>query len=148
MKTISNTLTESYEDRLANLQKEFGNQVVVTDLDAKHDVESKKRNEYSRRNSNETEGSTKSSENGKLRPQRQPLPDTIAHNNGGNADPGTSDESIPTPTNSSPYPVPRKPMTSTPGAKTMPPPPSRRMDPPLLKQTARHTRGIHTSPLN
>ncbi|KAJ4355867.1 uncharacterized protein N0V89_003888 [Didymosphaeria variabile] len=33
--TISNTLTESYEDRLANLQKEFGD-TVVTDLDAKH----------------------------------------------------------------------------------------------------------------
>ncbi|KAK7181752.1 thioredoxin-like protein [Paraphaeosphaeria sporulosa] len=33
--TISNTLTESYEERLANLQKEFGD-TVVTDLDAKH----------------------------------------------------------------------------------------------------------------
>jgi hypothetical protein len=37
--TISNTLTESYEDRLANLQKEFG--VQVTDLDAKHKTSSK-----------------------------------------------------------------------------------------------------------
>jgi hypothetical protein len=36
MKTISNTLTESYEDRLANLQKDFGHEIVVTDLDAKH----------------------------------------------------------------------------------------------------------------
>ncbi|CAI6337268.1 unnamed protein product [Periconia digitata] len=34
--TISNTLTESYEDRLENLKREFGNGVVVTDLDAKH----------------------------------------------------------------------------------------------------------------
>ncbi|KAF3031128.1 hypothetical protein E8E12_000937 [Didymella heteroderae] len=34
MKTISNMLVESYEDRLANLQKEFGD-VQVTDLDAK-----------------------------------------------------------------------------------------------------------------
>ncbi|CAO2651523.1 Nn.00g040930.m01.CDS01 [Neocucurbitaria sp. VM-36] len=33
--TISNTLTESYDDRLANLQKEFGD-IKVTDLDAKH----------------------------------------------------------------------------------------------------------------
>ncbi|PSN74665.1 thioredoxin-like protein [Corynespora cassiicola Philippines] len=32
---ISNTLTESYDERLANLQKEFGD-TVVTDLDAKH----------------------------------------------------------------------------------------------------------------
>ena len=36
MKTISNTLTESYDDRLANLQDEFGDHIVVTDLDAKH----------------------------------------------------------------------------------------------------------------
>ncbi|KAJ4985517.1 AhpC/TSA family protein [Stagonosporopsis vannaccii] len=35
LSTISNTLVESYEDRLANLQKEFGD-VQVTDLDAKH----------------------------------------------------------------------------------------------------------------
>ncbi|KAF1927495.1 thioredoxin-like protein [Didymella exigua CBS 183.55] len=35
MSTISNTLVESYEDRLANLQKEFGD-VPVTNLDAKH----------------------------------------------------------------------------------------------------------------
>ncbi|XPS80458.1 Thioredoxin-dependent peroxiredoxin [Ascochyta lentis] len=35
MNTISNTLVESYEVRLANLQKEFGD-VQVTDLDAKH----------------------------------------------------------------------------------------------------------------
>ncbi|KAJ4346020.1 hypothetical protein N0V95_005753, partial [Ascochyta clinopodiicola] len=35
MNTISNTLVESYEERLANLQKEFGD-VKVTDLDAKH----------------------------------------------------------------------------------------------------------------
>ncbi|KAF3051158.1 hypothetical protein E8E11_010390 [Didymella keratinophila] len=35
MNTISNTLVESYEDRLANLQKEFGD-VQITDLDAKH----------------------------------------------------------------------------------------------------------------
>ncbi|UPX21127.1 Thioredoxin-dependent peroxiredoxin [Ascochyta rabiei] len=35
MNTISNTLVESYEDRLANLQKEFGD-VKITDLDAKH----------------------------------------------------------------------------------------------------------------
>lgn len=34
LNTISNTLTESYEERLANLQKEFG-EVPVTDLDAK-----------------------------------------------------------------------------------------------------------------
>ncbi|KAH6625557.1 thioredoxin-like protein [Boeremia exigua] len=33
--TISNTLLESYDDRLANLQKEFGD-VQVTDLDMKH----------------------------------------------------------------------------------------------------------------
>jgi alkyl hydroperoxide reductase subunit AhpC len=33
--TISNTLTESYVERLANLQKEFGGE-QVTDLDAKH----------------------------------------------------------------------------------------------------------------
>lgn len=33
--TISNTLTESYEDRLAILEKEFGD-TVITDLDAKH----------------------------------------------------------------------------------------------------------------
>jgi hypothetical protein len=33
--TISNTLTESYEERLANLQKEFAG-VSVTDLDARH----------------------------------------------------------------------------------------------------------------
>lgn len=33
--TISITLTESYDERLANLQKEFGN-IQVTDLDAKH----------------------------------------------------------------------------------------------------------------
>ncbi|KAF2875068.1 thioredoxin-like protein, partial [Massariosphaeria phaeospora] len=32
--TISNTLTESYEERLANLQKEFGD-TPITDLDAK-----------------------------------------------------------------------------------------------------------------
>ncbi|KAF1847519.1 thioredoxin-like protein [Cucurbitaria berberidis CBS 394.84] len=36
--TISNTLTESYDDRLANLQKEFGD-IKVTDLDAKHGSE-------------------------------------------------------------------------------------------------------------
>ncbi|KAH5211510.1 hypothetical protein HBI62_201760 [Parastagonospora nodorum] len=34
LNTISNTLTESYDERLANLQKEFGS-VQVTDLDAK-----------------------------------------------------------------------------------------------------------------
>jgi hypothetical protein len=34
LNTISNTLTESYDERLANLQKEFGG-VQVTDLDAK-----------------------------------------------------------------------------------------------------------------
>jgi hypothetical protein len=34
MKTISNTLTESYDDRLANLQQEFGNDSIATDLDA------------------------------------------------------------------------------------------------------------------
>lgn len=33
MNTISNTLTESYEERLANLQKEFGD-TPITDLDA------------------------------------------------------------------------------------------------------------------
>lgn len=33
--TISNMLTESYDERLANLQKEFGD-TPVTDLDAKH----------------------------------------------------------------------------------------------------------------
>ncbi|KAF3031419.1 hypothetical protein E8E12_000206 [Didymella heteroderae] len=33
--TISDTLVESYEERLANLQKEFGD-VQVTELDAKH----------------------------------------------------------------------------------------------------------------
>jgi hypothetical protein len=38
--TISNTLTESYEERLANLQKEFDG-VPVTDLDAKHNPEDK-----------------------------------------------------------------------------------------------------------
>lgn len=41
--TISNTLTESYEDRLENLQREFGNGVVVTDLDAKHAQEEEKK---------------------------------------------------------------------------------------------------------
>jgi hypothetical protein len=35
MNTISNTLTESYDERLANLQKEFGGG-QVTGLDAKH----------------------------------------------------------------------------------------------------------------
>jgi alkyl hydroperoxide reductase subunit AhpC len=35
LNTISNTLTESYDERLANLQKEFED-VPVTDLDAKH----------------------------------------------------------------------------------------------------------------
>jgi hypothetical protein len=38
--TLSNTLTESYEERLAKLQKEFGN-VQVTDLDAKRTTEEK-----------------------------------------------------------------------------------------------------------
>ncbi|KAH5398428.1 hypothetical protein HBI67_214460 [Parastagonospora nodorum] len=38
LNTISNTLTESYDERLANLQKEFGS-VQVTDLDAKHKSE-------------------------------------------------------------------------------------------------------------
>lgn len=38
LNTISNTLTESYDERLANLQKEFGG-VQVTDLDAKHKSE-------------------------------------------------------------------------------------------------------------
>lgn len=38
LNTISNTLTESYDERLANLQKEFGG-VQVTDLDAKHKIE-------------------------------------------------------------------------------------------------------------
>lgn len=57
--TISSTLTESYEVRLANLQKEFGD-TVVTDLDAKHKRDSKASaasNEHmkrSRQNSNIT----------------------------------------------------------------------------------------------
>ena len=38
--TISNTLTENYEDRLANLQRELG--VQVTDLDEKHKHEKEK----------------------------------------------------------------------------------------------------------
>ncbi|KAH7374383.1 thioredoxin-like protein [Pyrenochaeta sp. MPI-SDFR-AT-0127] len=38
LSTISNTLTASYGDRLANLQKEFGD-VPVIDLDAKHKLE-------------------------------------------------------------------------------------------------------------
>ncbi|KAG9198708.1 hypothetical protein G6514_009658 [Epicoccum nigrum] len=38
LNTISDTLVESYEDRLANLQREFGD-VQVTDLDAKHEAE-------------------------------------------------------------------------------------------------------------
>jgi hypothetical protein len=36
LNTISNTLTESYDERLANLQKEFGDE-PITDLDAKHE---------------------------------------------------------------------------------------------------------------
>jgi hypothetical protein len=36
LNTISNTLTESYDERLANLQKEFGDE-PVTDVDAKHE---------------------------------------------------------------------------------------------------------------
>jgi hypothetical protein len=35
LNTIANTLTESYDERLANLQKEFDG-IQVTDLDAKH----------------------------------------------------------------------------------------------------------------
>jgi hypothetical protein len=42
LNTIANTLTESYDERLANLQKEFDG-TTVTDLDAKH-----KRDEGSR----------------------------------------------------------------------------------------------------
>ncbi|KAF2448244.1 thioredoxin-like protein [Karstenula rhodostoma CBS 690.94] len=55
--TISNTLTESYEERLANRQKEFGD-TVVTDLDAKHKSGS---NENSRQNSSVTTSSRKTS---------------------------------------------------------------------------------------
>ncbi|KAK3214212.1 hypothetical protein GRF29_28g2353527 [Pseudopithomyces chartarum] len=40
--TISNTLTASYEDRLTNLQKEFGD-IILTDLDAKHKRETGKK---------------------------------------------------------------------------------------------------------
>ncbi|KAF2995538.1 hypothetical protein E8E13_002564 [Curvularia kusanoi] len=39
LNTISDTLVESYEDRLANLQRDFGD-VQVTDLDAKREAES------------------------------------------------------------------------------------------------------------
>lgn len=42
LSTISNTLTESYEDRLLNMQKDFGD-TVVTDLDAKHKREEEER---------------------------------------------------------------------------------------------------------
>jgi hypothetical protein len=38
LNTISNTLTESYDERLANLQKEFEG-VPVTNLDVKHKIE-------------------------------------------------------------------------------------------------------------
>lgn len=43
--TASNTLTESYDGRLAQLQREFGD-IPVTDLDSKHNVKAKRhRNE-------------------------------------------------------------------------------------------------------
>ena len=45
--TISNTLTESYEERLKNLQKEFRD-TVIADLDMKyrHEAEEKKQKNY------------------------------------------------------------------------------------------------------
>ncbi|KAF2686432.1 thioredoxin-like protein [Lentithecium fluviatile CBS 122367] len=55
------TLTESYDDRLANLQKEFGDAVVVTDLDAKHKHEDQNRKEISRQNSSQTNGNSSES---------------------------------------------------------------------------------------
>lgn len=49
IRTISNTLTESYDERLANLQKEFGD-TPITDLDAKHkkDEDERRREELQR----------------------------------------------------------------------------------------------------
>ncbi|KAJ4298276.1 hypothetical protein N0V90_006176 [Kalmusia sp. IMI 367209] len=59
MTTISNTLSESYDDRLATLQREFGD--MVTDLDAKHKrgSEEKERSRHSRQSSNGAPNSRK-----------------------------------------------------------------------------------------
>jgi peroxiredoxin (alkyl hydroperoxide reductase subunit C) len=57
--TISNTLTESYEDRLANLQKEFG--MGVTEYQNKHSANDKRNSETSGASSSAAEGDSSQS---------------------------------------------------------------------------------------
>jgi len=69
LNTISNTLTESYEERLANLQKEFG-ETPITDLDAKHS--GKNSTHSSSENINESTG------RGHLGSSNTPTTDTVS----------------------------------------------------------------------
>ncbi|KAH7125522.1 thioredoxin-like protein [Dendryphion nanum] len=75
--TISNTLIESYDDRLANLQKEFGD-TVVTDLDARHKKDDESRSISNGVTGNEDkksrEGSTSTTDSSNTGFQHRPTP--------------------------------------------------------------------------
>lgn len=147
--TISNTLTESYDERLANLQKEFGDTVVVTDLDAKHKSEGEdKAKTNSRQSSSQSNSSTggggSAQYNGRARSQSHSTDNTPRF---------SSNDCLPRRSFSSARPAHSIHSKSAPQSlNTTPTPTPSSARPPTLRKehsqpsTARHSRGTYVPP--
>jgi hypothetical protein len=147
--TISNTLTESYEDRLANLQKEFG--VQVTDLDAKHKSSSSKEDESSPSTDKTTSDETSSfegkaasirstqSQSSPIHPAIQELPVEHSRPQTLRPDPSFRQDCLPRSLSSTNLTPP--PYTSPATRSCYAPPTAHATNPAPRPGTARHSRG-------
>jgi peroxiredoxin (alkyl hydroperoxide reductase subunit C) len=137
LKTISNTLIESYDERLANLQKEFGD-TPVTDLDAVHKTRSRTLSGNSGTSPSISRHSTIDESNDKQLEEDDygrlhPLTITISHTD--DCPPNITTE--PTRTSSAPASTTATPIATTP-LEARPGPPKKS----ATCGTARHSEGL------